>query len=81
MVAKLKQSPTQNDSSSTVSEPDISPQDWLDIVWQSALEAQKAGLPVEFIEFAADNQAGILLSGVVVKDGRPVSLTQSNGGR
>lgn len=72
MVAKLNQSPTKSGLNNTASVPEISLQDWLDIVWQSALEAQKAGLSVEFVEFATDNQAGILLCGVVVKDGRPV---------
>lgn len=44
-------------------------QDWLDIVWQSALNAQGKGLDVRFVDMG--ESVGIRIFGVVVRDGRP----------
>lgn len=44
-------------------------QDWLDIVWQSAIQAQGKGLNVQFVDLGSS--VGIRIFGVVVRDGRP----------
>jgi hypothetical protein len=44
-------------------------QDWLDIVWQSALNAQGKGLDVRFVDMG--ESVGIRIFGVVFRDGRP----------
>ena len=44
-------------------------QDWLDIVWQSAIQAQEKGLDIRFVDLGAS--VGIRIFGVVVRDGRP----------
>jgi len=48
-------------------------QDWLDIVWQSAINAQAKGLDVRFVDLGAS--VGIRIFGVVVRDGRPYLTT------
>lgn len=50
-------------------------QDWLDIVWQSAVQAQEKGLDIQFVDLGAS--VGIRIYGVVVRDGRPY-LTTTN---
>ena len=50
-------------------------QDWLDIVWQSAIQAQEKGLDIRFVDLGAS--VGIRIFGVVVRDGRPY-LTTTN---
>ena len=50
-------------------------QDWLDIVWQSAIQAQEKGLDIHFVDLGAS--VGIRIFGVVVRDGRPY-LTTTN---
>ena len=44
-------------------------QDWLDIVWQSAIQAQGKGLNVQFVDLGTS--AGIRIFDVVIRDGRP----------
>lgn len=48
-------------------------QDWLDIVWQSAIQARDKGLNVQFVDLGGS--AGIRIFDVVVKDGRPYLTT------
>lgn len=48
-------------------------QDWLDIVWQSAIQAQEKGLNVQFVDLGSS--AGIRIFGVTVRDGRPYLTT------
>ena len=48
-------------------------QDWLDIVWQSAIQAQEKGLDIHFVDLGAS--VGIRIFGVVVRDGRPYLTT------
>ena len=48
-------------------------QDWLDIVWQSAIQARDKGLNVQFVDLGAS--VGIRIFGVVVRDGRPYLTT------
>lgn len=48
-------------------------QDWLDIVWQSAIQAQGKGLNVQFVDLGTS--AGIRIFDVVVRDGRPYLTT------
>ena len=48
-------------------------QDWLDIVWQSAIQAQEKGLDIRFVDLGAS--VGIRIFGVVVRDGRPYLTT------
>jgi hypothetical protein len=50
-------------------------QDWLDIVWQSAIQAQEKGLDIHFVDLGSS--VGIRIFGVVVRDGRPY-LTTTN---
>lgn len=44
-------------------------QDWLDIVWQSAIQAQGKGLNIQFVDLGTS--AGIRIFDVVIRDGRP----------
>ena len=48
-------------------------QDWLDIVWQSAIQAQEKGLDIHFVDLGAS--VGIRIFGVAVRDGRPYLTT------
>ncbi len=48
-------------------------QDWLDIVWQSAIQAQSKGLNIQFVDLGTS--AGIRIFDVVIKDGRPYLTT------
>ena len=48
-------------------------QDWLDIVWQSAIQAREKGLNVQFVDLGTS--VGIRVFGVVVRDGRPYLTT------
>ena len=50
-------------------------QDWLDIVWQSAIQARERGLNIQFVDLGTS--AGIRIFGVEVRDGRPY-LTTTN---
>ena len=47
----------------------LTTQDWLNILWQSAIQAQDKGLNVQFVDLGAS--VGIRIFGVVVKEGRP----------
>ena len=44
-------------------------QDWLDIVWQSAIQAQGKGLNIQFVDLGTS--AGIRIFDVGIRDGRP----------
>lgn len=48
-------------------------QDWLDIVWQSAIQAQAKGLDIHFVDLGAS--VGIRIFGVAIRDGRPYLTT------
>lgn len=48
-------------------------QDWLDIVWQSAIQARDKGLNIQFVDLGTS--AGIRIFGVEVRDGRPYLTT------
>jgi len=48
-------------------------QDWLDIVWQSAIQARDKGLDIQFVDLGTS--VGIRVFGVVVRDGRPYLTT------
>ena len=50
-------------------ESNTTQQDWLDIVWQSAIQAREKGLDIRFIDLG--ESVGIRIYGVVVRDGRP----------
>lgn len=50
-------------------------QDWLDIVWQSAIQARDKGLNVQFVDLGSS--AGIRIFGVEVRDGRPYLLPEA----
>ena len=56
-------------------ENDVTLQDWLDIAWQSAIQAKEKGVDVRFVDMG--ESVGIRLYGVVVRDGRPY-LTTTN---
>lgn len=50
-------------------ENDVTLQDWIDILWQSAIQAKEKGADVRFVDMG--ESVGIRLYGVVVRDGRP----------
>ena len=52
-------------------QPEISLQDYIDFVWQSALKAQENGVAIQFV-YLNDDEVGIKISGVSLQDGRPV---------
>ena len=47
----------------------LTTQDWLNILWQSAIQARDKGLDIRFIDLG--ESVGIRIYGVVVRDGRP----------
>ena len=47
----------------------LTPQDWLDILWEGAARAQSKGLNVQFVDLG--NGVGIRIHDVTVRDGRP----------
>lgn len=58
-------------------ENDVTLQDWLDIAWQSAIQAKEKGVDVRFVDMG--ESVGIRIYGVVVRDGRPyLNTTESS---
>ena len=58
-------------------ENDVTLQDWLDILWQSAVQAKDKGVDVRFVDMG--ESVGIRVYGVVVRDGRPWLNTTESG--
>jgi hypothetical protein len=52
-------------------QPEISLQDYVDFVWQSAIKAAENGVLIEFVVLN-ENEVGIKIGGVSLQDGRPV---------
>ncbi len=44
-------------------------QDWLDIVWQSAIQAREKGLDIQFVDLGGS--VGLRIFGVALRDNRP----------
>lgn len=58
-------------------ENEVTLQDWIDIVWQSAIQAKEKGADVRFVDMG--ESVGIRIYGVVVRDGRPYLNTTESG--
>ena len=58
-------------------ENDVTLQDWLDIAWQSAIQAKEKGVDVRFVDMG--ESVGIRIYGVVIRDGRPYLNTTESG--
>jgi hypothetical protein len=50
-------------------ESNVTLQDWLDIVWQSAVQARDKGLEIQFVDLGGS--VGLRIFGVDIRDGRP----------
>lgn len=51
--------------------PDVTTQDYIDFVWQSAIKARDSGVAIEFVVLN-DDEVGVKISGVSFVDGRPM---------
>lgn len=60
-----------NTKKERIPKPDITKQDYIDFVWQSAIKAQDNGVAITFVVLN-DDEVGVKISGVSVQDGRPV---------
>lgn len=50
-------------------ENNVTLQDWLDIVWQSAIQARDKGVDIRFVDLGGS--IGLRIFGVTLRDGRP----------
>lgn len=62
---------SKNTKKSKTPKADVSLQDYIDFIWQSAIMARDNGAVIEFVVLS-DLEVGIKIGGVSLQDGRPV---------